>query len=229
MKFTWLGQAGLLFDNGCARVMIDPYFSDSVAKVQPKNFRRVPVHKALFDLEPEIMIFTHDHGDHYDPETVSVFLGGERLPKTVLAPNSVWQKARLLGKQHNYVLFDRHSEWTACGFRFRAVKAAHSDPWAIGIVLEDLLSGRVCYITGDTLFNREIFADLPEKIDAVFLPVNGVGNNMNAEDAVRFSRAIGAKAAIPLHVGMFDELSPEIFTAENRILPALYQEMEVSL
>ena len=30
MKVTWLGQAGLLFDTGVQRVMIDPYLSNSV-------------------------------------------------------------------------------------------------------------------------------------------------------------------------------------------------------
>ena len=34
MKITWLGQAGLLFDNGKAKIMIDPYLSDSVEKVE---------------------------------------------------------------------------------------------------------------------------------------------------------------------------------------------------
>ena len=39
--------------------------------------------------------------------------------------------------------------------------------------------GKCLYITGDTLYNTDIFSDLPEQIDAVFLPINGSGNNMN--------------------------------------------------
>ena len=42
MKITWLGQAGLLFDNGETKIMVDPYLSHSVEKVNPQNFRRVP-------------------------------------------------------------------------------------------------------------------------------------------------------------------------------------------
>ena len=37
MKITWLGQAGLLLEKGDFKIMIDPYFSDSVAKVNPKK------------------------------------------------------------------------------------------------------------------------------------------------------------------------------------------------
>ena len=226
MKVTWLGQAGLLFDNGRTKIMVDPYLSNSVAKVNPLNDRRVPIDESLFEITPDVMIFTHDHLDHYDPETAPRFLTKQGR-MTVLAPSSVWQKARQYGGGHNYVEFDRHTEWSEHGFRFSAVKAAHSDAYAIGVVIEDLSEGKVYYVTGDTLYNTEIFEDLPEKIDAVFLPVNGVGNNMNAIDALRFAERTGAKHAVPIHVGMFDELSPEIFEAENRLILKLYETVEV--
>ena len=227
MKVTWLGQAGLLFDNGKVKIMVDPYLSNSVEKVNPNSFRRVPIKKEIFDIEPDIMIFTHDHLDHYDPETAPVFLGEGRKPMTVLCPNSVWQKARKHGKEHNYVLFDRHTEWTESGFRFRAVKAAHSDAYAIGVLIEELDTAKIFYVTGDTLYNEAIFADLPENIDIMFLPINGVGNNMNVNDAARFFKKIGAKTAVPYHVGMFDEKTPEMFDADNRIILEIYKETEV--
>ena len=227
MKVTWLGQAGLLFDNGKTKIMIDPYLSNSVEKVNPKNFRRVSIKNEIFDIEPDIMIFTHDHLDHYDPETAPVFLGEGRKPMTVLCPNSVWQKARQHGKEHNYVLFDRHTEWTELGFRFIAVGAAHSDAYAIGVVIEDLLENKIYYVTGDTLYNSEIFSDIPDKIDVIFLPVNGVGNNMNVTDALRFFKRCGAKKAVPYHVGMFDDLTSEIFDSKEKIMLEIYKEKEV--
>ena len=226
MKITWLGQAGVLFDNGKTKIMVDPYLSDSVEKVNPKNFRRVPIKESLFDIVPDVMIFTHDHLDHYDPETAPRFLEKQEKTMTVLCPTSVWQKARRYGT-HNYVEFNRHIEWTEYGFRFSAVKAVHSDAFAIGVLIEDLEESKIYYITGDTLYSKEIFEDLPKKIDLVFLPVNGVGNNMNATDAVRFFRAIDAKRAVPYHIGMFDELTPEIFMAENALILKLYETTEV--
>ena len=74
MKITWLGQAGLLFEKNGKTVMIDPYLSDSVVKVNPLNFRRVPAEEKFFDMTPDVMIFTHDHLDHYDPETAPRFI-----------------------------------------------------------------------------------------------------------------------------------------------------------
>lgn len=227
MKVTWLGQAGLLFRCGERSVMIDPYLSDSVKKVNPANWRRIPVKQEIFDIEPDVLIFTHDHLDHYDPETAAVFLGEGRKPKTVLCPWSVWQKVRQFGGGHNYVLFDRHSQWTELDFRFAAVTAAHSDLYAIGVIIEDLQQDKRYYITGDTLYNEKIFADLPQGIDTVFLPINGVGNNMNAVDAKRFFCRCGAKTVVPYHVGMFDELSPEQLPVNEKKILTIYKEEEV--
>ena len=39
MKITFLGQAGLIFENADIVVMVDPYLSNSVEKVNPKNYR----------------------------------------------------------------------------------------------------------------------------------------------------------------------------------------------
>ena len=37
MKVTWISQAGLLFENENIKIMVDPYLSDSVVKINPKN------------------------------------------------------------------------------------------------------------------------------------------------------------------------------------------------
>ena len=83
------------------------------------------------------------------------------------------------------------------------------------------------YVTGDTLYNEEIFADLPDNVYAVFLPVNGVGNNMNMIDAVRFAKRVGAEKVVPIHTGMFDELDANAFECENKVVPRIYETIEV--
>lgn len=224
MKITHLGQAGLLLEMQDLAVMIDPYFTDSVGAIDPNKHRRVAMDERLWSVRPDVLIFTHDHLDHYDPESA------ERILKThsgilVLCPASVWGKVRANGGDHNYVLFDRHTQWTEKDIRFTAVKAAHSDACAIGVVIE--AEGKTLYVTGDTLYNGEIFGDLPEKIDVIFLPVNGVGNNMNADDAARFVDRCGAKLAAPMHVGMFDGLTGHILQVNNKVVLATYESMEV--
>ncbi len=224
MKITWLGQAGLLFETEKAAVMIDPYLSDSCGKLNPKSHRRVPVDEKLFDIKPDVMIFTHNHLDHFDPETVEKFIG-EETGITVLAPCSVWGEVRKMGGNNNYVQFDRHTRWTEFGLSFTAVKATHSDAGAIGVIIDD--GDKKYYVTGDTLYNSEIFADLPDDIYAVFLPINGVGNNMNMRDAADFAKKTGAKKVVPLHVGLFDTLSAEDFACDNKTIPEFYKEIKL--
>ena len=224
MKITWIGQAGLLLQTDKTTVIIDPYLSDSVVKVNPNNWRRVPVDESLFDIRPDVMVFTHNHLDHYDPETVPHYITAD-TSVTVLSPSTVWGEVRKIGGKNNYVLFDRHTLWTHEDISFYAVKAQHSDVSAIGVIIK--CEGKTYYITGDTLYSTEIFPDLPEDIDAVFLPVNGVGNNMNMTDAAAFAAKTGAKKVVPMHIGMFDELTADAFDCPNKVIPQLYKEIRL--
>ena len=224
MKITWIGQAGLLLRTQGLTVLIDPYLSDSVGKTDPSKSRRVPVDEALFDVTPDVIVITHGHLDHFDPETLEKYLAKDG-PIVVLAPSGSWQKARAYGGRHNYVLFDRFTEWTERGVRFPAVPAAHSDDHAIGVVIET--EGKRLYVTGDTLYNTKIFPALPEGIDHVVLPVNGVGNNMNMADAARFAANCGAKCAIPVHVGLMDGIDPASFPFEPKLVLEIYRETDI--
>lgn len=224
MKVTFLGQAGLLFETKNSKVIIDPYLSDSVERVNPKNYRRVAVDRSFFSITPDIMIFTHNHLDHYDPETVSHYITNNSKV-TVLAPKSVWDEVRKIGGDNNYVMFNRHTTWSQNQMSFTAVKAEHSDHSPIGVIIDD--GEKKYYVTGDTLYNEEIFADIPSDIYALFLPVNGVGNNMNMTDAARFARRINAKKVVPIHIGMFDELSADDFVCENKIVAEIYKEIKL--
>ena len=170
------------------------------------------------------MIFTHAHADHFDPETIKHFIN-EKSRVTVLAPQSVYEKVRCFGGDNNYVLFNRHTEWSEENIKFTAVKAEHSDPSSIGVIIE--AECKKIYVTGDTLYNEDIFRDLPEYIYALFLPINGVGNNMNMTDAARFAERVAPKVTIPIHIGMFDKLSADGFNCPTKRILKVYEETEL--
>ncbi len=225
MKVTWLGQAGLLFEINNKTIIVDPYLSDSVKKIEPQNYRRVAVDECFLRIKPDIILLTHNHLDHTDPETLSHYLSHDSMV-TVLASGNAWQNVRKAfgGVKNNYVQFNCGTEWTEGELHFKAVYAEHSDDKAIGIVMH--AEGKTYYITGDTLYNAKIFKDLPEKIDYVFLPINGRGNNMNMTDAKRFCEKLGA-TAIPLHCGLFDEIDMKVWRYENKIVPEFYKEIRL--
>lgn len=223
MKITWIGQAGLLFETDDYKIMVDPYLSNSVERTNPKNYRRADINDELFEICPNMMIFTHNHIDHYDPDTVVKFITAESK-MTVLAPLSVWNEVSQIGGENNYVMFNRGTVWTEHDIKVQAVKAEHSDPYAIGVIIDD--GERKYYITGDTLYNEEVFQDIHDDIYAVFLPVNGVGNNMNMSDAKAFCERVNPKFAVPIHCGMFDEIDAGMFDCKKKIVPKIYKEVE---
>ena len=224
MKITWIGQAGLFIETKGLRILVDPYLSDSVVKINPRNFRRQPIDEKFLQLQPDVLICTHNHLDHLDPETLPHYFQRERAI-VALGPKSCFDELRKFGGNHNYVKFDRHVEWTEKGVLFKAVKAEHSDPTPIGVIIDD---GQTrIYITGDTLYNEEIFDDIDGDVDVLFLPINGVGNNMNKTDAARFAQKIKAKKVVPLHWGLFDELTPDDFAVDNKVIPEIYKEISL--
>ena len=224
MKITWLGQAGLMFETGDKTIIVDPYLSDSVEKINPKNKRRVPVDEHFLNIKPDIIVLTHDHLDHTDPDTLKHYIT-QTSGILLLAPENSWNAVRSkFGGDNNFVMFNRHTQWTEGDIRFSAVRAEHSDKTAIGFILE--AEGKKYYVTGDTLYNEDIFSDLPDDIDYVFLPVNGVGNNMNMTDGKRFCERVGA-TAIPMHCGLFDSLDLNDFEYEDKIVPEFYKEIKL--
>ena len=102
-------------------------------------------------------------------------------------------------------------------------EAVHSDPYAMGFVIE--AEGKRYWITGDTLYSKALLEGLPLPLEAVFLPVNGVGNNMNARDARLLAEKTEAKFAVPLHTGLLDDLTPGVFLGKNRVLPEIWKEI----
>ena len=224
MKITWLGQAGLLFETDNKKIVIDPYLSDSCLKLNPASYRRVEVDENLLKIEPDIVICTHNHQDHYDEETLDNYLKTEKSVLCIVPP-SCFSQIRKYGKHHNYVYFPKNTEWTEGNIKFTAVKALHSDPEAIGIILE--AEGKTYYITGDTLYNTEIFENLPKNIDVLFMPVNGVGNNMNFKDASRFADKVNAKKVVPMHLGLMDDRSVTDFKYDTAIYPEFYKEIKL--
>lgn len=212
MEIKWLGQGGLSIKHGGTLVFVDPYLSDSVAKINPQNKRQIAVDENIFSAPVDVIVLTHNHLDHTDPETLERLLNTDKRIH-VLAPEAAYYEVRKYAKNHDYLLFNHHCEYSFGDMRFRAVKASHSDVHPIGVIIQT--KEKNVYITGDTLYNSEIFDDIDVKIDEMYVVINGAGNNMNMTDAYRFVKRINPKTAIPVHWGMFApyDVDPNEFKA----------------
>lgn len=72
---------------------------------------------------------------------------------------------------------------------------------------------------------KEILKVILNNIYALFLPVNGAGNNMNMADAKRFCKRINPDFAVPMHCDMFDEIDMNAFVYKDKIVPEIFKEV----
>lgn len=221
MKIVWLGQAGLLFDTGRLKIIIDPYLSDNMRNDHPGRKRRVPINTRYLHLRPNVIVCTNDRPDHMDAGTLNHYLT-DAIETLVLGPDSCISKLRLYGGDNTYVRFNPGTEWTLGELRLRAVYAEHSDPHAIGVVIH--AEGRYYYAAGSTLYNDRVLESLPdENYEAVFLPICGYDDQMNAADATRMAARIRTRYVVPYGFGMFDTVSATDLLHPGRVIPQPYK------
>lgn len=229
MKVTWLTQNGFAFENDKIKIMVDPYLTDSLGKIKPEKSRRIPADESYFSFDPDVVLITHDHIDHMDMETVEKLCEKSTKEIRFLVSESVYNKLSGVISRHEVVILAPHSVWSEGGVTFYSVHAEHSDRSAVGFIIDD--GKETFYISGDTIYNYDVIDDVldlaPDGVDYAFLPINGKGNNMNARDAADFAYEIGAKAAIPVHFGLTDDVNADEFDFDDRIILEPYKETKL--
>lgn len=206
MHITWLGQSGYLLDDGETRLVIDPYFSDVVERKEGLR-RLVPPPCSLASLAPQALCITHDHLDHFDPETVDEIMG--LFPECrLIGPGSVGRHARRMGvPEHRIVPLAAGATAAIGGIRLVATPARHSDPEAVGLVVD---TGNAWFwFSGDTLYFPELSRLVRQAIgrppDVAFVCINGRLGNMDLLTAARLVTELQPRVAVPMHYGMFAE------------------------
>ena len=202
MTFTWLTQGSFLFESNGVRILVDPYMSDIV--FEREGLKRLVDYPLTFDeLKPDLLICTHDHIDHLDPETVTKI--GKMYPDCVFAgPASCVNHFRKLNiAEEKIQLLRQEQDFLFRGFTLTAVPAFHSDPDAVGIVLE--ADGKRVYLSGDSLYDVALVNEVTKGCDMALVCINGRLGNMSWQEAVRVVTQLEAETALPMHYGLFAE------------------------
>jgi L-ascorbate 6-phosphate lactonase len=207
LQLTWLGQAGFLVEAGEARVLIDPWLSrheDRLVEAPPLE---------LVAERIDHVLVTHEHIDHLDlpflrelaarspgaqlvlPEPI-VEQAEDVLPVTTVRPGDAVELGPLsvdvVPAWHGVTPADAYTDGEG---RF------------VGYVLGG--AGPVLYHAGDTIATPELVDALRDKrIEIALLPVNGrdffreeqeLVGNLDAREAVRLAKRIGARMLVPYH------------------------------
>ena len=220
----WLGQASVVLRVADATVYIDPFLSEYPDRLAPPLFS--PGEAAPADY----ILCTHEHVDHFDPQTLS---GMAQISPRVrfVVPLHLVEQVTALGISADRVLGTQPGEVLHLGpITLLAVPACHGlkAPPArysfdfverggkhlyryLGYILE--IAGVRIYHAGDTVIYDGLVERLREQeIDVAFLPINGrsyfreqkdIVGNMDEREAADLAAAAGIKLLVPIHYDMF--------------------------
>jgi L-ascorbate metabolism protein UlaG (beta-lactamase superfamily) len=198
MDIHYLGHAAFELSDGSTNVLIDPFLTGN-----PKAAAKAD------DLNPNVVLLTHGHGDHYG-DTVPI---AKRTGATVLAITEISYElqaedlADVRGPNlGGTVEFDWGSVKLVPAFHTSTTpKGTVSAP--AGLIIE--FGGKTIYHLGDTA----LFGDLEligrrHAIDVAIVPIGG-HYTMDREDAVEAVRMIGSRQVIPCHYDTFPAIETD--------------------
>jgi L-ascorbate 6-phosphate lactonase len=209
----FLGQAGYIIRSSGKTVIIDPYLSDSVARKSPDFTRAYPPPMAPQELEADVILVTHDHLDHLDPDTLCAY---EHKETTMfVAPRLAAKKLVSIGiPENNVQIIDSGEESVVDGLKIRGIYAIPNDPAVIDTAgyRVEFENGRNFYHTSDTGFSDVYLKSVPQS-EILLVCINGRYGNLNIEQACRITVRVKPKIAIPNHydVMKLNSEDPELF------------------
>lgn len=206
MKITFLGHAGFLLEGPEGRIVIDPFITELPTPSLP-----------LADLQPDLILITHGHGDHMGDAAELARLTGATIVSNVEIAN--FYKA--LGA-HSHGM-NIGGTWDFGWAKIKMTQALHSssagsnpaqylgNPGGFLIFMDQL----TIYHAGDTgLFGDLALIGRSRPIDVALLPI-GDNFTMGPEDALEAAKMLRPKHVIPMHYNTWEiiQQDPQQFKA----------------
>ena len=222
IQIEHLGQTGLKIKLGSLTVLVDPYLSNSVEKLDSPDLKRqVPIPYEPHELtDIDWVLITHEHMDHCDPHTLPIL--AEASPKArFMGPLAVRKQLADWGISEERIQ-EASPEACALGnnLQVRSIPAAHpklrvdheNQPHTVGYLFQ--YNNKTLYLAGDTSICDQLINELKKinPIDLALLPVNednyfrwrrGIVGNMSIREAFGLAAEVGIKAVAPVHWDMF--------------------------
>lgn len=229
----WLGGTGFVFKTAAGtQIYVDPYFSNCVAAIFGVE-RAFPPPIPAAAARPDLLIATHWHEDHLDPEGIP--LVAQHSDTQFLAPPSCisrmagWMIGRdrmtafTVGQTHQF----KDVKITAVAARHVAGIPGWETEDAIGLLLD--FDGLRVYHSGDTEYDlrlRALAYNQQPPLHTGMLVINGAGGNMNAHEAALLAWQLGLKVVIPMHHQLWKDFTGgEQATLDPQLLADTYRRL----
>jgi L-ascorbate metabolism protein UlaG (beta-lactamase superfamily) len=216
------------------RLVTDPVLRRLVGPL----YRRVPQPLTEPLVDPDAILISHLHLDHYDPRSLRLF----RRDTPVLAPVGAGLSLRWRGFK------EIHEVEPGERIRVGALEVVGTDAKHRGTrhplaartpSLGYVVSGsHSIYFAGDTGFFSGIADVWPERLDVALLPIAGIGplmpefKHMSPRDAVRAMELLRPRLVVPIHWGTYHLPGTALFRFRpdfHRRAPFLFQAQAAAL
>lgn len=229
----WLGGTGFVFKTPTGtQLYVDPYLSNCAAGIFGVA-RGIPTLIRAEEARPDLVIATHWHEDHLDPESIPII--ARQSPTKFLAPPSCisrmagWGIARdrmtalTVGQTHTF----NDVQISAVPARHLAGIPGWETDDAIGLLFD--FGGLRIYHSGDTEYDlrlRALAYNQQSPIHTAMLVINGAGGNMNAHEAALLAWQLGVKTVIPMHHRLWKDFTGgEQATLDPQLLVETYRRL----
>lgn len=203
LTLTFAGQAGFILESSSGyKIGIDLYLSDCCYRYF--GFKRLmPYLYNPLELKLDLLVATHAHYDHFDPDSVPLMMSDAKTE--LLCAYDVKAEAERLNLEEDRITYIKEGEVFDNGnVKIKAMPCDHGaeTPDAIGLLIE--CDGKRIYITGDTCYREDYFKSSElENLDVLIMPINGAFGNLNEKEGARAAKLINPKLAIPCHYWNF--------------------------
>ena len=206
VRLWWLGQAGFAFKTAAGKVVyLDPYLSDAVERLHGfKRLSLAPIEAE--DVRADLVVLTHEHTDHMDPDALPVIARGNpacRFAGPTGCRDGLTQAKINVDRQ---IILEPNQAHDLGVVVIHTAQADHGDFSATALTLVLDFNGVRVLVTGDTSWRPGMIKLLSKLKPDVVLPViNGVFGNMNHIDAAMMIKDLQPRIAIPCHYWTFAE------------------------
>ena len=204
LAIFWLSQGSFVFKTEHGKIVyVDPYLSDSCTRVY--GFERlVPIPIQPEEVKVDLILFTHDHLDHLDPDTI-LSLPEDCKAKFAGPVSCLHHLLEIKIDRDRIIEINRGETKEIDGIGVSAVHAEHT-PCSVGYVLS--FDGIKVYISGDTRDHEKLKEIASFHPDVVLIGANGKPKgefcNLNENEAALLTKTINPRVVIPMHYGLFE-------------------------
>lgn len=193
MKIKKLGHCCLVLEINGKRVMTDPG-SFSTSQKQEKNI--------------DLIIFTHEHQDHYHLETLKEVL--KNNPEAIIITNSAVGKL-LNDSGINFTKIEDGQSIDFHGIQIKGFGNVHAEIYETYGQVQN-----TGYMIGGLCFPGDAFEDPKMEVDMIALPITGPW--MRVKDAINYAQKLKPRIVFPVHDAHIQDWAEFIWRVPTNIL-----------